>query len=194
MRANYHRTLERVIRKPTPADIRWTDTVAMLSAAGVEINQRAGVPCAVKERGRTDGDSPTSPGTGDWEGDGSRHRCFPRNCRSQTMMKYKGYIAEVEFDESVGRLHGRVVNCGPYPIATFEATDVDGIRREFHCSIDEYLKSCREDGIEPRKSYSGKLNVRLGPDLHQRVSRSAAESRLSLNSWIVQTLEQSVSE
>ena len=110
------------------------------------------------------------------------------------MMKYKGYTAEVEFDDSVGRLHGRVVNCGPYPIATFEATDVNGIRREFHCSIDEYLKSCREDGIEPRKSYSGKLNVRLGPDLHQRVSRSAAESRLSLNSWIVQTLEQNVSE
>ena len=23
------------------------------------------------------------------------------------MMKYKGYTAEVEFDESVGRLHGR---------------------------------------------------------------------------------------
>ena len=110
------------------------------------------------------------------------------------MMKYKGYTAEVEFDDSVGHLHGRVVNCGPYPIATFEATDVNGIRYEFHRSIDEYLKSCQEDGVEPRKSYSGKLNVRLGPDLHQRVARSAAENRLSLNSWIVQALEQSVSE
>ena len=71
------------------------------------------------------------------------------------MMEYKGYIAEVEFDESVGRLHGRVINCGLYPIATFEATDVDGIRREFQISIDEYLDSCREDGVEPRKAYSG---------------------------------------
>lgn len=42
------------------------------------------------------------------------------------MMEYKGYTAEVEFDDSVGRLHGRVVNTGAYPIATFEATDVDG--------------------------------------------------------------------
>ena len=66
------------------------------------------------------------------------------------MMKHKGYTAEVEFDDSVGRLHGRVVNSGSYPIATFEATDVDGIRREFHHSIDEYLKSCEEDGVEPR--------------------------------------------
>ena len=48
------------------------------------------------------------------------------------MMEYKGYAAEVELDESVGRLHGRVVNSGRYPIATFEATDVEGIRVEFH--------------------------------------------------------------
>ncbi len=56
-------------------------------------------------------------------------------------MEYKGYHATVEFDESVGRLHGRVVNSGPYPIVTFEATDVEGIQREFQRSIDEYLES-----------------------------------------------------
>ena len=108
------------------------------------------------------------------------------------MMEYKGYNATVEFDESVGRLHGRVVNSGAYPIATFEATDVEGILHEFHRSIDEYLDSCREDGIEPRKPFSGKLNVRLGPDLHQRVARAAAQSGLSLNGWIMQALEKSV--
>lgn len=109
------------------------------------------------------------------------------------MMEYKGYTASVEFDETVGRLHGRVVNSGPYPIATFEATDVDGIKREFHRSIDEYLDSCKEDGVEPRKPFSGRLNLRLGPDLHQRVVCAAAESGVSLNNWIMQALEKSVS-
>ena len=66
-------------------------------------------------------------------------------------MKYKGYIAAVEFDDSVGRLHGCVVNRGAYPVATFEATDVDGIRLEFERSVDEYLASCEEDGVEPRE-------------------------------------------
>ena len=56
------------------------------------------------------------------------------------MMKYKGYAATVEFDQSVGRLHGLVVNSGSYPIATFEATDFEGIWREFHRSIDEHLQ------------------------------------------------------
>lgn len=54
-------------------------------------------------------------------------------------MGYKGYVAAIEFDDSVGRLHGRVVNSGSYPIATFEATDVEGLRREFLRSIEEYL-------------------------------------------------------
>ena len=66
-------------------------------------------------------------------------------------MKYKGYIAAVEFDDSAGRLHGWVLNSGPYPIATFEAADVDGIRLEFERSVEEYLASCEEDGVEPRE-------------------------------------------
>ena len=67
------------------------------------------------------------------------------------MMEYKGYTARVKFDDSVDRLHGQVVNSGPYPIATFEATDVPTLRREFERSIDEYLTSCAEDGVEPRR-------------------------------------------
>ncbi len=66
-------------------------------------------------------------------------------------MKYKGYIAAVDYDDSEGRLQGWVVNSGPYPIATFEANDADGMRSEFERSIDEYLASCEEDGVEPRE-------------------------------------------
>ena len=76
-------------------------------------------------------------------------------------MKYKGYVAAVEFDDSVRLLHGWVVSSGPYPLATFEATDVDEMRREFERSVDEYLASCEEDGIEPREPLSAVLDLRL---------------------------------
>ena len=105
------------------------------------------------------------------------------------MMEYEGYIATVEYDDSVGMLHGRVVNAGPYPIATFEALDVDGLKREFRISIEEYLAWCEEDGVEPRRPFSGKLNLRLGPDLHARVAALAARSGVSINSWIKDALE-----
>ena len=109
------------------------------------------------------------------------------------MMEYKGYAAAIEYDDSVGMLHGSVVNSGEYPIATFEATDVEGLRREFRLSVDEYLSSCEEDGVEPRKPFSGRLNLRLGSELHQRVAFSATESGMSLNAWIKQTLQEKVS-
>lgn len=81
-------------------------------------------------------------------------------------MEYKGYVATVEFDDSTDMLHGRVVNAGPYPIATFEASETRQLRREFERSVDEYLAWCKEDGAEPRRPYSGD-GPTSGPDVRQ---------------------------
>ena len=65
------------------------------------------------------------------------------------MLEYKGYVGEVVYDDEAEVLHARVINSGPYPIANAEATDVEGIKREFRASIDIYLDGCAELGIEP---------------------------------------------
>ena len=83
----------------------------------------------------------------------TRRNCFPKSRGSEAMIEYKGYVAEVEFDDSVERFHGRVINSGSYPIASFEATDAEGVREEFRRSIDEYFASCEEDGSEPVKPF-----------------------------------------
>ena len=108
------------------------------------------------------------------------------------MMEYRGYIVQVEYDDSVGMLHGEVINAAPYPIVTFEASDVDGLKREFHRSIDDYLSWCEEDGGEPRRGFSGKMNLRLGPDLHRQVSVEAAANDLSINEWITRTISREI--
>ena len=108
------------------------------------------------------------------------------------MMNYKGYIATIEYDDSMGLLHGQVVNAGAYPIVTFEAVDVEGLKREFRISVEEYLASCVEDGVEPRKPFSGKLTLRLGPELHQHVAVSAIQSGMSINEWIKHVLAENV--
>ena len=64
------------------------------------------------------------------------------------MLEYKGYVGEVVYDDEAGVLHARVINSGSYPIANAEVPDAEGIRREFRISIDEYLASCEELGIE----------------------------------------------
>ena len=93
------------------------------------------------------------------------------------MMEYKGYLASVEFDDSADVLHGRVVNSGRYPIATFEATETRELRREFERSVDEHLRWCEGDGVEPRRPFSGKLDVRLGSELHAAVATVARRSK-----------------
>ena len=111
------------------------------------------------------------------------------------MMEYKGYIATIEYDDSVEMLHGEVINAAPYPIVTFEAADVEGLKREFRVSIDDYLAWCEEDGVEPRRPFSGNLNLRLGigpasagggrgscePPEHQRVDKENPFQRNNQN-------------
>ncbi len=65
------------------------------------------------------------------------------------MLEYKGYIGEVVYDDEAEVLHARVINSGSYPIANAEATDVEGIKREFRISVDAYLRGCAELGIDP---------------------------------------------
>ena len=65
------------------------------------------------------------------------------------MIEYKGYVGEVVYDDGAEVLHARVINSGPYPVASAEATDVEGLKREFRISIDTYLDGCAEVGIEP---------------------------------------------
>ncbi|MYD50759.1 MAG: hypothetical protein F4W93_04650 [Dehalococcoidia bacterium] len=72
-----------------------------------------------------------------------------RQYNQSLMLEYKRYIAEVVYDDEAEILHAGVINSGPYPIANVEATDVEGIKREFRVSIDVYLDGCAELGIEP---------------------------------------------
>lgn len=107
-------------------------------------------------------------------------------------MEYKGYLARVEHDDSTGVLHGRAVNGGPYPVATFEATDASALRREFERSVDEYLTWCEEDGVEPRKPMCDEIGLRLGAELHVAVERAARAEGMSVDAWIVRALRGAV--
>ena len=74
--------------------------------------------------------------------------------------------------------------------ADFYAADVQSLLREGETSLRVFLDMCREDGVEPRKSYSGKLMVRLPVELHERAAVAAASHGKSLNAWFAEAVEQ----
>lgn len=102
-------------------------------------------------------------------------------------MEYKGYIGTVEFDEKAEIFHGEVVNLKD--VITFQSDSVEGLKREFHESIEDYLEFCRERNEEPEKPFSGKLTLRLKPELHRRLYILSKREKKSLNNLITERLE-----
>jgi len=77
---------------------------------------------------------------------------------------------------------------------TFEAESVGELEQAFHDSVDDYLEFSAELGREPERSFSGKFNVRVPPDLHRRIVYRAELDNMSMNSWFVRTLASSVAK
>lgn len=104
------------------------------------------------------------------------------------MLKYKGYTGQVEFDGVAGVFHGEVLDTRD--VITFEGTTVEELEQAFRDSIDDYLEFCAERGEEADKPFSGRLMVRLSPELHRRLFVEARRSGKSLNQFISDRLSQ----
>ncbi|MDP3478239.1 MAG: type II toxin-antitoxin system HicB family antitoxin [Desulfoprunum sp.] len=79
-------------------------------------------------------------------------------------MSYKGYTARIEFDERDNIFVGRVL--GARSIISFHGETVAELRCEFETAIDDYLLDCTEQGIAPEKPASGKIMLRVPPEVH----------------------------
>ena len=106
------------------------------------------------------------------------------------MMEYKGYFAQVEFDEGADVFHGEVINLRD--VITFEGDSVEGLRQAFHDSVDDYLEFCAERGEAPEKPYSGKFLVRVAPELHKRIAIEARKRGVSINALVGEALSGSL--
>ena len=103
------------------------------------------------------------------------------------MLQYKGYAGHVEFDDEAGIFHGEVLDLRD--VITFQGKSVEEIERAFRESIDDYLEFCKERREEPDKPFSGRLMVRLPPEVHRKAYVSARREGKSLNQWIAEKLE-----
>ena len=59
-------------------------------------------------------------------------------------------------------------------------------------AVEDYLVTCTELGREPEKPFKGSFNVRIPPELHERVAIAAVKHGVSLNRFIADALNQVV--
>jgi predicted HicB family RNase H-like nuclease len=103
-------------------------------------------------------------------------------------MRYKGYTARVEFDERDNILVGRLL--GIQDMVSFHADNVADLRAAFEEAVDDYLEACARVGKKPQRPASGKLMLRVPPEIHAAAAVAAQAAGKSLNQWAAEVLAQ----
>ncbi len=101
-------------------------------------------------------------------------------------MTYKGYAARIEFDPEDRIFVGHLA--GIRDIVGFHGKTVDELEHAFHAAVVDYVAACRKLGQPPERAASGKLMLRVDPEIHAAAQRAAELSGKSLNQWAAEAL------
>jgi predicted HicB family RNase H-like nuclease len=94
-------------------------------------------------------------------------------------MTVDGFHAKIEYDEELDLLRGEILgfNGG----ADFDGKNPKELRAEFKKSLQVFLDVCKEKGIDPKRNFSGKFNLRISPKLHEQLAIAAQAQGKSIN-------------
>ncbi len=107
-------------------------------------------------------------------------------------MTLEGYHAKIEYDPELDSFRGEIL--GLNGGADFYGRNPKDLRSEFKKSLHVFFEVCKEKGIEPRRYYSGKFNLRISPELHEQLAIAAQVKGKSVNKLAQEALQQLVSD
>ena len=105
-------------------------------------------------------------------------------------MTLDGYSAKIEYDAELDLFRAEIL--GLNGGADFYGKNPKELRAEFKKSLQVFLDVCKEKAIEPRRNYSGKFNLRIPPELHERLAIAAQAEGKSINSFAQEALQKRV--
>lgn len=103
-------------------------------------------------------------------------------------MTYKGYSARIEFDEQDRIFVGHLA--GIRDIVGFHGSSVNELEAAFHEAVNDYLAHCAQLNLPANKPFSGRMLLRVPPEVHAQASVAAQVAGLSLNQWAAHALAQ----
>lgn len=106
------------------------------------------------------------------------------------MMEVDGYKARIEYDPKLDQFRGEIL--GLNGSADFYGKSPASLRKDFRKSLKVFLDVCDEKGINPKRKYSGKFNLRISSGLHSQIAAHATTEHKSINQWVSEALERSV--
>jgi predicted HicB family RNase H-like nuclease len=106
------------------------------------------------------------------------------------LMTVDGYQAKIEYDEDLDLFRGEIL--GLNGSADFYGKNSKELRAEFKKSLAVYLEVCKEKGIKPWRNFSGRVNLRISPDLYERLTVAAQAEGKSINTLAQEALQHRV--
>jgi predicted HicB family RNase H-like nuclease len=103
-------------------------------------------------------------------------------------MNHEGYTARIDFDERDNIFLGRVL--GLHAMIGFHGETVAELRAEFETAIEEFLRDCKEQDVRSEKPASGKLMLRVPPEVHGAALVAAQAAGKTLNQWATEVLDE----
>ena len=106
------------------------------------------------------------------------------------MMEYRGYKAQIDFDDESGLFHGEVINTRDGIV--FQGCSVEDLRQGLRRAVDEHLERCQRQSADDLFPSPGRLTVRLPPGLHRSVTAAAYRDGKPVGAWVAERLEEAV--
>ena len=105
-------------------------------------------------------------------------------------MTYRGYAARIEYSDEDQCLVGHIA--GINDVVGFHGDSVAELRAAFEEAVEDYLEACEKLNREPQKPYSGKLMLRVSPEIHAAVAAAAEVNGKSINQWATEVFTRAV--
>ena len=108
------------------------------------------------------------------------------------MLSYKGYFGSIHYNQKDRIFYGKIEFIRA--LISYEGMDGGTLEAAFEEAVEDYLATCAEQGTTPEKPFKGSFNVRIAPELHERVAIAASQHGMSLNRYVAEALSQAVDQ
>ena len=103
------------------------------------------------------------------------------------LMQIRGYTAVVDFDPDIEHFRGEFL--GLRGGVEFYAPSRETLPREGERCLEIFLAMCAQDGVSPGRTFSGRIEVNIPPELHEHLACLAEASGLSFEDWLREYLK-----
>ncbi len=105
-------------------------------------------------------------------------------------MTHKGYAAQIEYSDDDQCFVGHIA--GIKDVVGFHGESVSELRAAFEEAVEDYLETCAKLNRSPQRPYSGKLMLRIPPEIHAAIAVAAEVSGKSINQWAAEKFADAV--